>query len=90
MLDVRAEYLMLQKKLKSYAGCKNVTAKTATTVSGGASSFDYTKTTISLGMNYQITSTHSILFDGNIIKFFQKGATSSTDSIFRLRYDFRY
>lgn len=90
MFDIRAEYLFLRNKLRSYVGFKNIAATTATTTNNIESAFDYTKTYISFGMNFQLTSAHSIIFDGNIIQFFQKEASSSTDSIFRLRYDFRY
>lgn len=86
MVDLRAEYRLLQDRLRCFGGLKQTSASN---ISPG-STLDFRRFYFQSGAAYELNEHHSAMLNGYFINYFGNGGQSYTDQIIQFRYDFRF
>jgi len=97
MLNLAANYYLLNRRLTLNGGLNITSAVTKTTMDSTGTilaepvtSEDYKRLVFNFGGNFQINRQHSLLLAMSFINFNNQQDKSYKDSILRLRYEFRY
>jgi hypothetical protein len=86
MVDMRAEYRLLDEHLRCFGGIKHTSA----TNTAPGITLDFRRLYFQTGAAYELNEHHSASLNGYFINYFENGGKNYMDQVLQLRYDFRF